>query len=358
MFRFSRISIFLILLATLLFLPACKQENAGTESSVPKTENSAAVAGEIRKEYERGPIRVRLLIDKDSVSIAENLTLTLEADVKEGYEVDLPAFGDKLGQFGIVDYHEEPPKLTGEGRILTKKVYELEPFLSGDYKIAPMKVTFWEKSSQGKNQEAPEKHEIETGEVTVKVRSLLGDDRSQLQVKPIFGPVNLPVQLFSRMYLLIGAAFLLIVAGSALFFRHQRRRRQNGGDLVNIPAHELAYREIQKILDEQLLDRGEIKLFYARICDVVRHYIENRFGLHAPKHTTEEFLGEISMNSVFAPDHQRLLDDFLHHCDLVKFAEYQPTPEEIQKTFDACKAFIEATKVENGAPAGKPKQAA
>jgi hypothetical protein len=45
-----------------------------------------------------------------------------------------------------------------------------------------------------------------------------------------------------------------------------------------------------------------------------------------------------------AREHQLLLAQFLRHCDLVKFAELQPTEAEIQETFDACKAFILETR--------------
>jgi hypothetical protein len=36
--------------------------------------------------------------------------------------------------------------------------------------------------------------------------------------------------------------------------------------------------------------------------------------------------------------------EFLKHCDLVKFAKYDPTSEQIQRTFDLVKDFIEKTK--------------
>ncbi len=43
---------------------------------------------------------------------------------------------------------------------------------------------------------------------------------------------------------------------------------------------------------------------------------------------------------------QERLAEFLTHCDLVKFAKYSPSAEQIQKTFDLVKDFIETTKSE------------
>ena len=84
-------------------------------------------------------------------------------------------------------------------------------------------------------------------------------------------------------------------------------------------------------------------MFYQRISGILRHYIENRFGLHAPEQTTEEFLTGLEAGYDFSGEHKLLLKTFLNHCDLVKFAEFQPNTEDIQKTFDSCKAFIRAT---------------
>ena len=89
---------------------------------------------------------------------------------------------------------------------------------------------------------------------------------------------------------------------------------------------------------------GRIKEFYEQISDILRHYIEHRFNLRAPERTTEEFLAELTSADVLSKQDQERLGEFLQHCDLVKFAKYNPTTEQIQKTFDLVKDFIETTK--------------
>ena len=348
----SRLLCCLVLTFLMLSAVSCKQ--AGKEEPLK------AQASPVSKEYQRGPIRVRLLLDKDTLTIAENLSLTLETDIEDGYEVDLPAFGEKLGEFGILDYREDSPRLIDQGRLLTRKVYRFEPFLSGDYKIAPMTIAFRKKREpQARSEGLPpesgvqddsERHEIQTEEITVKVQSLLGEDREQLQLKPIFGPVGLPGQPAYVWYIALGIALAgICVCGG--FYWYRRKRRAGDAAATAPSAHELAYRQLKELLEENLPECGEYKLFFSRISDVVRYYIENRFGLHAPKHTTEEFLLAISQGSEvqFLPEHRLLLDDFLRHCDLVKFAEHLPTSEEVHKAVEACKAFIEATRAVDSA---------
>ena len=84
--------------------------------------------------------------------------------------------------------------------------------------------------------------------------------------------------------------------------------------------------------------------FYNRIQDILRRYIEARFGIMAPERTTEEFIRELknSRNQVLRR-HDGLLEVFLKHCDMVRFATYAPGRQEIQATFNSCKEFILAT---------------
>jgi hypothetical protein len=114
--------------------------------------------------------------------------------------------------------------------------------------------------------------------------------------------------------------------------------------LLRIPAHEIAYAELERLLKEGFIEKGEIKAFYNGVSGVMRHYIENRFGLRAPERTTEEFLEEIEQSDLLEASWKAILGRFLSHCDMVKFAEFQPENRDIQNTFDTCKDFIEATR--------------
>jgi len=315
-----------------LFVPSCGKKAA---------ERSVAEKFEIEKKYERGPVAVNLKLSKKEITIAERITLLIEARMSEDYELQLPKFGDKLEQFGIVDYHAEPPKLLAGGVVLAQKSYVLEPFLSGDYTIPPMKIYFWKKGAASKD-----KHEIETEQLTVKVNSILPEKYADLKIKEIAGPVELPSGPGVWLYL-VGAVALILISGAVFFILRLRRRKVE--EAAKVPAHELAYDELEKLLAEGLIEKGHIKLFYFRISDILRHYIDNRFGLRAPERTTEEFLEELSSNSPFEHEHDKLLKEFLKHCDLVKFAEYQPTNDDIQRTFDVCKEFIASTQTEEAA---------
>jgi hypothetical protein len=320
------------------------------ETGKPEAEVARPKADEIRKEYRKGPLCVRLSADRDSLSIAESVVLTLEAEVEEGFEAELPGFGEKLGELGIRDYRDEPPRLTPDGKIVSRKTYTLDPFLSGDYTIASMQVRFRKKAAGsagtgvGSTDSASWDHEITTEEITLKVHSLLEKDQKELALNPIRGPVGLPRGPVPLMYVLLGLGAAALVAGGVFLFFKRKGAAGRQVSAPVIPAHELAYRQLQEILDEKLIERGEIKLLFSKLSDVLRGYIENRFGIHAPRRTTEEFLSDIGRNAPFSPEQKRLLMEFLRDCDLVKFAEHTPSLDEINKAMDSCKAFIESTR--------------
>ena len=264
----------------------------------------------------------------------------------------LPSFGEKLGEFGIRDYREEPPRLTSEGKIAARKSYTLEPFLSGDYTISPMAVRFRKKAGgnlgvgYGSDDNGTWEHEITTEEITIRVNSLLEKDQKELALNPIKGPVSLPAEPVSLVFILLGLGAAALVGGGALFLVKRRGAAGSQHAAPVLPAHELAYRQLQEILDEKLIERRELKLFFSKLSDVLRGYIENRFGIHAPRRTTEEFLADISRDAPFSAEHKGLLEEFLQDCDLVKFAEHYPEQAEITKAVDSCRAFIEATKAQ------------
>ena len=304
---------------------------------------------EIDKVTTRGPLTVHIRVSKGEISLADELDLEMEASIKEGYHAELPRFGEKLEQFGIRDYRNFPPQLTNDGSVISRKLYRLEPFLSGDYKIPAMTIKFYKEAGsakqEGKKIEEEKEYQLETEEIPIKVTSLIGEDRENLQMRGPRDVVSLPPSRKPFLYLGLAGAIGGAVVVALLVLLHRRRQQKEEGPLL-VPAHEIAYEELRKLGKENLIESGRIKEFYIRISDILRHYIENRFGLRAPERTTEEFLIELAGSNELDMKHKELLQDFLQRCDLVKFALYKPVTKETQGTFDAARRFIEETSLE------------
>ncbi len=316
------------LLVGLFMWAGCEE---GPQSAVTKTEF------EVDEVYERGPASVHVRLGKTKMTIADTVVLQLEATLEPGYEMQMPTVDKVLENFGIVDWDNLGQRLDEKNDVVTTYQYRLEPFLSGSYEIPAFTFVFHDVN------EPDSRHELTSEPIAVEVTSLLGEQRAELVIEDIEGVVEIPLPA-SRWWLwaltLLGPA---VVAVGCFLLRSRRAKR-----LVRIfkPAHEIAYARLRALVAENLAEQGRIKEFYERISRILRHYIEDRFDLHAPERTTEEFLAELRFTEVLPSSDKEVLEEFLTHCDLVKFARHDPTTDQIQRTFDLVKDFIERTKSE------------
>ncbi len=323
---------------------------------------------EVDKVYERGPATVHVRVDKTKMTIADTVLLQFETTLQPGYEMEMPKVDKALENFGLVDWNNLGKKLDDKNNVVTTYQYRLEPFLSGKYDIPAFTFTFHDANDPNST------HELASEPIAVEVTSLLGDQRANLVIDDIEDVVEMPKPP-SRWWLWGLAALGIAAVPTAWLSLRGRRARQ----LVRIfqPAHELAYARLRTLVAENLVEQGKIKEFYERISGILRHYIEDRFDLHAPERTTEEFLAELRFpvrgegvpplrvagilpairgqdalateeqgQDALATADKRVVEEFLTHCDLVKFAKHDPTTDQLQRTFDLVKDFIERTKSE------------
>jgi hypothetical protein len=90
-----------------------------------------------------------------------------------------------------------------------------------------------------------------------------------------------------------------------------------------------------------LMQPSQAREFSIAVSDVVRRYIEERFGVTATHRTTEEFLHDL-LESSHAPlaRHRALLAEFLQQCDLVKFAGMSLTLQNMESLHHSARAFV------------------
>jgi BatD DUF11 like domain len=313
-------------------MTACRQkEKTGKRAAKPDTG--------IHKTYARGPATCLVDVDKSEITIADRLKLTITVISAPDYEAELPPIGEKLAQFGIVDYHTTAPELTTDGKTRITRSYVLEPFLSGDYTIPSVTVSFWKTGEKDKDL-----HTIQTEDISIKVKSLLPEKLEHMKLHDIEPPVALPFKVAFWVWIVGAGGGLFIIGIAAFFIIWKRRGVATIHAQLYLSPHEQAYQELEALSVQNLIEKGEIKRFYQAISGILRRYIENRFGINAPELTTEEFLEALKTNTTFPLAYQNLLKIFLTHCDLVKFAAHHPTSEDIQNTLDSCKRFIEETK--------------
>jgi hypothetical protein len=309
----------------------------------PEKQEAARDQGIFQK-YVQEPFILIQRASKKEITIAEQLELVLEAAVPENTDVEFPSYSTSLGDFSLIDTSILPARMTGSGgtdQVERQVTYLLEPYLSGTYTIPAMTVTLRDRKT------GSEVAKLVTQEIQVPVHSLLGPDNAAVEIKDIMPPLSLPPDRIQQ-FLLGGLVLLMAVLAIIGLYYWKKIFSQKVPAAMQLRPEEIALQELNRLLAEDLLARGAIKLFHLRISDILRHYVENRFGLKAPERTTEEFLLELSQAessaSAVLHNHKTLLTDFLTQCDLVKFAMHEPSIVESQKTVMICREFIEKTK--------------
>jgi len=292
-----------------------------------------AGSGVAQTQVERGPVRLSVVVEPSPARLSDLPKLTLTIDYQQGVTVRKPAFGTALGDFLIRDFREPLPRVKGDREIL-QQIYTLEPLATGKIPIAPIAVTFTDNRPGGDGQE----HAVETEALSVEIASVIAGEVPALDsLRGPAEPVELPQPAGSMRWW--GLAVPVVLAGLGLAWWWRRRRRQAAAAQVALSPRELAYLELQRLLEEGLAER-DVKLFYVELTGIVRRYIERTTGVRAPEQTTQEFLCEIGRAKVFAGEEGRRLREFLEAADLVKFAAHQPRREDIEESFRRAQVFV------------------
>ena len=167
-------------------------------------------------------------------------------------------------------------------------------------------------------------------------------------IKP---PVDLPADYF-LWFVLLG---ILAIGGIAFWVRFLiLRSKQPRKIFVPVKSSwEIALERLNTLQQQNLPQKGQTKEYYSQLSDITRRYMEDRFHIRAPEMTTQEFLWSLNNARELTDLHKSLLKDFLNSCDLVKFAQYGPTLNEMDESFRFALKLVEETKGERSMVKGE-----
>ncbi|HBS28957.1 MAG TPA: hypothetical protein DEB06_05800, partial [Phycisphaerales bacterium] len=153
----------------------------------------------------------------------------------------------------------------------------IEPLEPGTHEIGPIELTL----SDGAGDAAPVLATVRTPPVKVVVESTLTEEQlaaGLAAMKEVVDPKDpVPWALWLGG---AGALAALLACGTWLMLR---RGREAEPVIERRPAHELALARLDQLLASGLLERGAWREYYGSLSLILRRYIEDRFGLHAPE---------------------------------------------------------------------------
>lgn len=298
-----------------------------------------ADADSVSSSVQRGPVTVTARLQPAAISIGDTLTLTLEVRAAPGVEVLLPEFGQSLQRLPILDF-VPASRIDDEGHSVATQRYRLQPQHSGEQQVPPMMVEFVDRRPGQQNAPPGEDaYEVLTERLPFTVASVLPADASS-DLHPARGVMAAPLLGADRVSTLavVGAVLLGVAVLLGLLIRHQRRAPRP------VAADQVALARLLALRERPLTQAEHMEPFFVELTDIVRRYVEDRFGLHAPELTTEEFLDAAAHSPDLSRAQQGFLREFLSSADRVKFARHVPSREAAEAALDAVSQFIEQTR--------------
>ena len=309
-----------LLVVSTLLVASCAQKPAVIDSPEPK-----------------GPVEAQATVDRAIATTGDLITYRVSVSSIPDYEVEIPEAGAEIAGFRIVDVGQEEP-VEKAGRIQQERWYQLRADLVGSYVLPPVEVGYRQIAS-----DAPlgPWQNLVTSEIFVEVESVLPTNGEATDIRGL-KPLR-EVRPPTPWRLILATALGVALVGGGLFW-YLRRWARKRDSVPPVPAHELAFASLSRLRGTDFDDPAAVRLFYFQISEVVRGYVESRFGMNATDLTTEEILVNLVSLEDLAAEQNQSLEEFLVDTDQVKFAHREPSRGDIEGTYEKALAFVEATR--------------
>jgi hypothetical protein len=159
---------------------------------------------------------------------------------------------------------------------------------------------------------------------------------SEEDIRDIRQPRHLPTL---PPWVAVAAGVILFSATAFTVWRWGRR-----GKFRQMLPHEIALQSLEEA--RQLMDPEHVREYCFTVSNIIRHYVEERFHVHAARLTIEEFLRDlVEVQDTMLEAHRALLGGFLQHCDLAKFAGWRYSMPDLEAMHASARSFVEQTAV-------------
>jgi hypothetical protein len=268
-----------------------------------------------------------------------NFTVTIEKPV--GYLLETPLFRDTIiGKLEILKGPLADTTLLKDGRISIRQRYLITSFDSGYYQVPPVYAELITGTGI--------KRFYSDYAVLRVMRAKITPPDTASNIFDIVKPVRAPLTAGEILPWVLIILFAALVIWYAVKLIRKLKVRKAGEEPVipPDPAHIIAFRELEQLKKEQLWQKGEIKAYYTVLSEILRQYLDNRYGIMSLELSTFETLNALSRSGFKDDVSFRKLKSVLTSSDLVKFAKYTPEPSENETHYENAWDFVSLTRAE------------
>lgn len=290
-------------------------------------------------------VTVDASIDSLQLLIGEQAKIKLEVSMDAKQKLQLPFLRDTIIKgVEIIDIAKPDTQMLNDGkRMLIQQEYTVTSFDSALYFLPPFEVMVNGELHRSKA-------------LALKVYSVPVDT---LHPEQFFGPKTVravPITWDDVSAIVWLTLLMLALGGLAyyLFIRYKDNKPIIKKIKIEpkLPPHQLALKEIERIKEDKSLRSNDPKTYYTELTDVLRTYMEERFGFNAMEMTSAEIIDKLK--EINDKESIKDLMFLFQTADLVKFAKHAPLMNENDMNLVNAVDFINNTKVETD-PNAKPE---
>ncbi len=265
-------------------------------------------------------------------TVGDEIRLIVRVERPKAYTVEPPSDKLKLEPFELKRV-EISPAATGKNRVTETFILTVTAFQTGDLTVPSFTLAY--------NDGAGKAGRVPTPTVSVKIGSVAGKLTGKEDIKPIKGPLSLDFKVF-RTVVLGSVAGLLFVLLMVLVVRRRSRRAAIDPETL-LPAHERAMLEFERLQKKRWLESGEVKAYYAELADILRRYLERRFGIEALELTSSETVARLKQMGLPKSIVDRVRELF-ETADFAKFAKQVPAKVAGERARASLLEVVESTR--------------
>lgn len=282
-------------------------------------------------------VRVKAEVDSNSVLIGDHIRYSLVVEQPADIQLNLTEYNDTLAEnLEILSQSPVDTAMTDKGRMVLKKNFLITSFDTGFYQIPPYRVSH--KTEKGIKNYYSDYVPLKVNRVNVAPSDstdVIFDIVSPAKVGYSAGEI-LPWVLLA----------IAVITGAILGYKYLKRPRKTEEEekskIPDEPIHIITFRELDKLENKELWQKGKVKEYYSRLTEILRFYLEIRYGIRALEMTSEEIINKLSGEGIEKNNFESL-KVILRNADLSKFARYSHDSKTNTGSMDAARTFVRDT---------------
>lgn len=286
-------------------------------------------------------VKISSSFDSTKIFIGDQIKYNITIDQPSDLKLTLPVLRDTLCKnIEIISGPRVDTSKSQNGRIKVIQKYLITSFDSGRYQVRPA-------FAEAKNEGGLKRFYSDYSSLEVmRVRIAPADTTAKIFdiIKPYKAPVTLGEMLpWILIILLLG----IIVWALIRYLPKLRKSDTESHEFIPAePAHVIAFRDLERLKNQELWQKGETKKYYTELTEILRQYLENRFRVYSLELTTVETLEALIKSGFKKNGSYNDLKSVLTGADLVKFAKYNPVASENESHFQTSWNFVLSTREE------------